>query len=160
MNIYEIDAAILALVDENGEITDLAALDALQMEREQKIENAILFVKNLKAEVEAFKNEESALAARRRQDERNIERLKGYLDYALAGEKFETPRCAISWRKSVSTKITDESLLMTYAIRNHRDDLLIYAEPKISVSAVKDALKAGEDIQGAELVENLNPIIK
>lgn len=160
MNIYEIDAAILALVDENGEITDLAALDELQMAREQKIENAILFVKNLKADVEALKAEEAALAARRRQAERNIERLKGYLDYALAGQKFETPRCAISWRKSASTKITDESLLMTYAIRNHRDDLLIYAEPKISVSAVRDALKAGEDIEGAELVENLNPIIK
>lgn len=160
MNIYEIDAAILALVDENGEISDLDALDALQMERDTKIENAILFMKNLKAEAEALKNEESALAARRRQAERNIERLKYYLDYALAGQKFETPKCSVSWRKSVSTKITDEGAFFAYAFKNHRGDLLIQTEPKISLSAVRDALKAGEDIEGAELVENLNPIIK
>ena len=41
MNLYEIDKAILELVDEEtGEIADWDAFEQLQMEREQKIENA------------------------------------------------------------------------------------------------------------------------
>ena len=45
MNIYEIDRAITDLFDaETGEIIDFDALAALQMERDQKIENVALWL--------------------------------------------------------------------------------------------------------------------
>ena len=43
MNLYEIDAAITALVDpETGEVSDFDAFDQLSMARDQKIENLSL----------------------------------------------------------------------------------------------------------------------
>ena len=46
--LYEIDAEILASVDqETGEILDIEKLDALQMERERKLEGVALWVKDL-----------------------------------------------------------------------------------------------------------------
>ena len=48
MTLYEIDAALAALMDpETGEIADIAAFEQLQMDRQTKIENVALWRKNL-----------------------------------------------------------------------------------------------------------------
>lgn len=159
MNIFEIDRQIAELVDENGEITDIEALDALTMERDKKIENVILFIKELTAEAQAMREEEISLADRRHKAERNIGRLKSYLDYALSGQKFATPRCSISWRRTSSLDL-DETATMSYILANQRDDLLIFKEPEISRKAITDRIKAGEIIPGAAMREKLSPIIK
>lgn len=58
MNLYQIDREILSCVDqETGEIIDFEQLDALQMDRERKIENLACYIKNLKAEEAAFSAE-------------------------------------------------------------------------------------------------------
>lgn len=159
MTIYEIDSAILALVNEDGEITDIEALDALQMERDKKVESVACWIKDLKAEAEAIRAEEIALADRRHTLENNIERLKGYLAYALQGQKFETPKCSVSWRRIKAAEI-DDAVCMTYIIKHHRDDLLTFSEPKLARKAITDALKAGEAIEGATLVERTSAQIK
>lgn len=159
MTIYEIDSAILALVNEDGEITDIEALDALQMERDKKVESVACWIKDLKAEAEAIRAEEIALADRRHVLENNIERLKGYLAYALQGQKFETPKCSVSWRRIKAAEI-DDAVCMTYIIKHHRDDLLTFSEPKLARKAITDALKAGEAIEGATLVERTSAQIK
>ena len=101
MTLYEIDAALTALVDpDTGEIADIAAMEQLQMDRQTKIENIALWRKNLASEARAIREEEKALAERRKSAEAKIDRLDAYLDYALAGEKFSTPRVAISYRKN------------------------------------------------------------
>ena len=67
MTIYEIDQAIMECVDlETGEIIDTEQLDKLQMEREKKLENVACWIKDLKAEAEALKNEKQALAERQK----------------------------------------------------------------------------------------------
>ena len=72
--LYEIDAAILAAVDqETGEILDTEKLDALQMEREAKLEGVALWVKDLKAEADAVKAEADKLTARKKALENKIE---------------------------------------------------------------------------------------
>ena len=54
MKLYEIDQAILALVDpETGEILDYEAFSELKMKREEKIEGMALWHKNLTAEATA-----------------------------------------------------------------------------------------------------------
>ena len=76
MSLYHIDQAILALVDpETGEIMDGEAFDQLQMERETKLENIALWIKNLKAENAAIRQEEKALAERRKAGENKVERI-------------------------------------------------------------------------------------
>lgn len=103
MNLYQIDSALAECVDaETGEILDVEKLLELNMEREQKIENIALWIKNDVSEAKAIREEEKSLAARRQALERAAESKKKYLDSVLNGEKFSTPRCSISYRKSVA----------------------------------------------------------
>ena len=93
MSIYDINKAIVALVDmETGEVSDEQALDALQMARDEKIENIGCYLKDTLAEAKAIKEEEDNLAARRKAVENRAERLKNLLAYALRGEKWNSPR--------------------------------------------------------------------
>lgn len=68
--LYEIDNAILNCCDqETGEIIDIEALDALMMQRTEKIEGIALYIKNLTADAADYKAEKEAFAARETQGE-------------------------------------------------------------------------------------------
>ena len=164
MNLYEIDRQIQELIEnsvdpETGELTlDPAALDALQMEREAKIENLACYVKNLTADAKAIKAEEQALSERRKAAENKAERLKRYLSDALAGEKFSTSRVAISWRKTSAVQV-DENLFLSSTANELIPGAITY-EPKISKTAIKKAIEQGQTVIGAELVSNMSMSIK
>ena len=151
--LYELDEAIrnfeLEIDEETGEVLNAEDLDNLEMERETKIESVGLWVKNLEAEKEAVKAEKDRFAQREKVLGNKIERLKGWLSYALQGEKFTTPRLVVSYRKSESVNITNES-----AIDDKYCDISVVRKP--NKTALKKALKDGEEIVGAELVEKQN----
>lgn len=158
MTIYEIDQAIMECVDlETGEIIDTEQLDKLQMERNTKLENVACWIKDLKAEAEALKNEKQALAERQRVAENKAESLKKWLAYALQGEKFKTTKCAISFRKSEAVEVTDEGL--NNLMKEH-DELLTYKAPEPNKTKIKQALKDGLNVAGVQLVQNTSAIIK
>ena len=158
MTIYEIDQAIMECVDlETGEIIDTEQLDKLQMERDTKLENVACWIKDLKAEAEALKNEKQALAERQKVAENKAESLKKWLAYALQGEKFKTPKCAISFRKSEAVEVTDEGL--NNLMKEH-DELLTYKAPEPNKTAIKQAIKDGLNVAGVQLVQNISTIIK
>ena len=158
MKLYEIDEAIMNCVDaETGEIIDTEQLDTLQMERDTKLENVACWIKDLKAEAEALKNEKQALAERQRVAENKAESLKKWLAYALQGEKFKTPKCAISFRKSEAVEVTDEGL--NNLMKEH-DELLTYKAPEPNKTAIKQAIKDGLSVAGVQLVQNISTIIK
>ena len=158
MTIYEIDQAIMECVDlETGEIIDTEQLDKLQMERDTKLENVACWIKDLKAEAEALKNEKQALAERQRVAENKAESLKKWLAYALQGEKFKTSKCAISFRKTEAVEVTDEGL--NNLMKEH-DELLTYKAPEPNKTAIKQALKDGLSVEGIQLVQNISTIIK
>ena len=158
MTIYEIDQAIMKCVDlETGEIIDTEQLDKLQMERDTKLENVACWIKDLKAEAEALKNEKQALAERQKVAENKAESLKKWLAYALQGEKFKTPKCAISFRKSEAVEVTDEGL--NNLMKEH-DELLTYKAPEPNKTKIKQALKDGLNVAGVQLVQNTSTIIK
>lgn len=149
MNIYEIDEAITACVDqETGEILDEAALDALVMERDKKIENVARWIKDLKAESAAIREEEKTLADRRHSAENKMESLKKWLAYALNGEKFKSPKVSVSYRRSKSVQITDEKAI---------DDKFFIPQPaKLNKKMVSEYLKSGTPVRGCELQEKTN----
>ena len=158
MTIYEIDQAIMECIDlETGEIIATDQLDKLQMERDTKLENVACWIKDLKAEAEALKNEKQALAERQRVAENKAESLKKWLAYALQGEKFKTPKCAISFRKSEAVEVTDEGL--NNLMKEH-DELLTYKAPEPNKTAIKQALKDGLSVEGVQLIQNTSTIIK
>ena len=158
MKLYEIENAILDCIDlETGEVIDTERLDALQMERDAKIENVALWIKDLKAEAEAIKAEKMALAERQKVAENKAESLKKWLAYALDGQKFSTAKCAVSVRKTEKVEISDVGMIR---LMKEHDELLTYKEPEPNKTAIKQALKDGLTVQGVQLVQNVSTIIK
>ena len=158
MKLYEIDNAILECIDlETGEIIDIDKLNELQLERETKIENVALWIKDLKAEAEAIKAEKMALADRQRVAENKAESLKKWLAYALDGQKFKTAKCSVSFRNTESVEVTPEGL---EALMKEHDELLTYKDPEPNKTAIKQAIKDGLNVQGVQLVQNTSTIIK
>lgn len=150
MTLYEIDSAILACVDpETGEIIDPEALDALQMEREKKLEGVALWVKDLKAEAEAIGNEVKALTARKKAAENKAERLKAWLSEALEGEILKTSKVRVSYTHNSRLTVIDEQSVVNYIQTHYQEpeQFLKFSLPEIR----KDAVKAEISKNGAEI---------
>ncbi len=153
-SLYEIDQAILACVDgETGEIIDPELLDSLMMERSAKIEAVALWVKNLESDAVAYKAEKEVFAQREKQASDKAKRLKEWLARACEGEKFSTAKCAISFRKSEAVEIADGATIPEAYMRTKTT-----TEP--DKAAIKEALKAGAEIDGCPLAMKLNTSIK
>ena len=161
MTLYEIDQKMQSLVDpETGELMDYEAFAALQMDREKKIENMAPWVKDLSAEAKAIKEEEDNLRDRRRGMENKAERLKTYLSIALGGEKFQTARCAVSFRKTASVQIDDQDNLIRWLEQNGYDDCLKYKEPEVSKTELGKLMKAGTPVPFAYIKESQSVGVK
>ena len=78
------------------------------------------------------------------------EYVKNYL-INTKRDRFETPKCLLSFRESESVKILDENLI---------PKKYLFAEYKISVADIRVALKNGKKVKGAILQENKNLQIK
>ena len=152
MTIFDIDQRILELVDpETGELLDFDAFAELQMEREHKIESMALWVKELAATASAIKVEVDTLMERKKAVERRCESLKRYLSEILQGEKFTTPRCAVSFRKSTSVQVDDTEKLVRWLEQNGYDDCVRYGTPEISKTEVGKLIKSGMPVPFAHL---------
>ena len=153
-NLYEIDNGILECLDlETGEVIDPERLESLQMERSQKIENIVLWIKNLESDAVAFKAEKEAFAKREKAATNKAEQLKEYLKTVLDGQKFSTDRCAVSFRRSEQVMILDESQIP-------QEMMIPQLTFKPDKTAIKALLKEGKAVSGCCLVENLNPQIR
>ena len=156
MNLYDIEYEITNCVDsETGEIIDEKRLDALQMTREKKIENILLWIKNLKSEAGAIREEEKKLADRRQSDEKKAESLTQYVQNVLNGEKFKTSRVVVSYRKSEAVIVDDLQLMQETC-----DEYLKYKDPEPDKAKIKAALKDGITVPGCHLEERQNITIK
>lgn len=161
MKLYEIDQAIMDCVDfETGEILDPERLDALQMEREAKLEGVACYIKNLTADAKAIWEEEKALAERRKAAEKKAESLSAWLTNALKGRKLSTAKVAVSFRRSEGLEVIDMDSFCVWAMGNGRDDLLTFQHPKVNAVAVREAIKGGADIPYARIEERMNLQIK
>ena len=158
-NLFEyndmIDEVMAMAVNEDGEIIDEAVmeqLNSLQMERAEKIDNCLAYYKSRKAMAEALKAEKKAIADRQRIAENEAESIKRYLGMALAGEKYESIKGKVSYRKSEEVHVDDITKLP--------EEYLKY-KPEPNKIALKEAIKAdGVVIDGAWIEEKTNTIIK
>lgn len=159
MKLYEIDQAILECIDpETGEV-DEERLAELQIAKTEKIEQILLWKKDLDAEAKAIADEIKTLTERKQAAEKKAESLKSYVKFILNGEKFSTARVAVSYRKVSSVAITDEEGFIRWA-RENNTELLSYKDPTISKTAVKAAIEAGEELPGASIETKQQIIIK
>lgn len=141
--------------EETGEVRqeDIDKLNELQLQKEEKLENIGCYIKNLDAEAKALKGEEDALKKRRETIEKKSDRLKDYVASVLDGEKFESTKVVFSFRKSDAVDIVDESLIPEEYMRT-----TIKTAP--DKDAIKKAIKAGNEVRGAFLVDKNNMSVK
>lgn len=153
MKLYEIEQEIMSCVDmETGEIVDFEKLEQLEMQRDEKIENICLWIKNLTADAAALKVEKDAFAERQKTAENKAAKLKEFLTRYLDGNKFETAKAKVSFRKSESIEISDFASIP--------EQYLKYKEPEADKTAIKSAIKSGVEVAGAQLVQKQNIQIK
>ena len=161
-SLYEIDQELLDCVDmETGEILDTEKLDALQMERERKLEGVALWIKDLNYEAAAVKEEADKLTARKKALDNKITGLKQWLLYALNGEKMKTPRCNVYQTHSQRLVVEDECELIN--IIQTLDDpqrFLRFREPELKKDEIKKAIKDGWTFAGATLESTEGLVIK
>lgn len=154
--LYEIDGRVRDVIEsgfsvdgETGEVWDATDLEALQEERSTKMEACALWLKEQKALADAMRAEEMALSGRRRAVEARVERMRQYLAGFVSSEPhraFETPRVRLSLRRSKRVDVFDsDELPDRFTVEK--------VTQAVDKRAVMDALKAGEDVPGARIVE-------
>lgn len=159
-SLYEIDRdiqafidGVFAMADENGEVDiDMDILEDLKEQRQTKLENIALYIKNLASEASAIKEEENSLSERRKRLERKCERLKGILVRSMMenGEKeLSSARYCAKIRDSKATEIYDESILPSDYIVGKTT----YAPDK---KLIKETIESGKEVAGARIVINHN----
>ena len=159
MRLYEIDNRVNEILEngfsvdeESGEYWGEEDLDALAMSRNEIIENVSLYVKDLDALTNAVGDEIDALKERQAKLKAKSENIKAWLTRACNGNAFTTAKTAITFRKSTVCEVNEELLPK------------IWWKQKITESVdkagLKLALKQGEEIPGAALVEKTNITIK
>lgn len=159
-SLFQINHEYMLLASEleetGGELTPELeqALTIHEAELSQKSENYLHVIRRLKADCDMAKQYEEQAKAFRKSKEKVIERLENaLLDAAKLYGKFEAGISTISTRKSESIQITDiEKIPNEYLTRK-----VIESPDK---GRIKDAIKSGETVPGAELVQNINLSIK
>ena len=123
-------------------------LDSITDAVEEKLEAYAMVIKNIESDVEGIKSEEKRLAERRKVMENGVVRMKQAIAETLQNsgqDKVKTEKFTFSFRKSSKVEVSNiDSLPQQY----------VKVERTISRSELAKALKAGEQIEGAQLVEN------
>ncbi|NLT50306.1 MAG: siphovirus Gp157 family protein [Ignavibacteria bacterium] len=159
MKLYEINDAYykwLEKAQENeGELTQemLIEYESIDGEFEKKAEAYAILIKTLNAEAELIKAEKQRLDERQKQKERLAESLKERLTQSMQlfeKDKFETPKCKVSFRTSKAVEV-DESKLPKAYFKITRTPLK---------ADIKLAIESGKKVRGAAIVERKNIQIK
>lgn len=133
--------------DETGEILNEELLDELMIAEEEKIENIALWIKNLRADAAALKEEKKAFDKRIKSAESKEKSLTKYLQSYLQNKPFESNKVKISYRKSQSVEIAVGTVLPA-------EYLKVSYEPK--KDEIKKAIKEGKVIEGCSIIDNNN----
>lgn len=160
LSLYEINSLIANYemqFDEDGVWENESELDELNIAREEKIESICLWIKNLRAEASAIKDEEKNLADRRKAKEAKADRLESYVASNLQGKSFETSKVKVTFRKSESVEILNEDAVPESCL-----DIQVVRKPiKAEIKKkLKEAEAKGEEIPWARLNKSNNIGIK
>lgn len=132
-------------------------LDALSGELEDKAINVAKFLRNMETMAEAIKNAETDMAKRRKALESRVKWLKDYLKGNMEHtgiSKIECPYFKLSIQNNPSAvNILNEDVIP----EQFKEAVITW---KIDKTAIKDTLKKGEAVPGAELVNGTRLVIK
>jgi hypothetical protein len=159
-NLYEItrEALELASLLETEELTpELEAMLVINQEKmEVKVNNYAKVIANIQSDSDAIDQEIKRLKAMKESKDRAITRLKEAVREAMlvsAIDKIESPLFKLSLRRSEAVEVDIVEALPSQFINVKN----VVTADKV---AIKEAIKRGENITGARLIENFNLQIK
>ena len=164
LSLYELSSTYLkALDDLTDPELDLPlevvndTLETLGDEMETKAINVTKFMRNMEATANAIKEAETQMAKRRKALENRIKWMKDYLKGSMEHTgitKIECPYFKLSIQKNpVSVNILNEAKIPT----QFKEQVISW---KIDKTAIKNAIKSGETIPGAELLNGTRLVIR
>lgn len=159
MNLYELTDSYLKVLEliEAGEENLDDTLESINDTIEVKAENYAKIIRNLEGNVNMLKAEIERLNSRKKSIEGNVDRLKENLKQSMiltGKEKIKTGLFNITVANNpVALNVFDESKIP--------ENFFTYETiKKMDKSAIKDLLKAGQVIEGAELTQGKGLRIK
>ena len=154
--LYELTEDYMNLLElaEDPDIDEQAFIDTLEGIEgalEDKAEGYAKVIRTLEGDAAACDAESKRLRNKKQAIERNIDRMKKALQYAMettGKTKFKTPLFSFNIQKNTPSVVMDEQY-----IENIPDRFLIHKDPEINRAAIKSAIKAGEDVGGIAHLE-------
>lgn len=148
MKLYEITDAYLSLDEAEKTEEIIKVLDGIKDEFDKKAENTVKVIRNFEADIQALRDEEKRLADKRRSLEKKKKDLKEYLYFNMERLNLRKVNAGIFdiniQKNPQSIKILDEATIPDkYKIASYR----------IDKKTLKDDIKNGVEIEGAQLVQ-------
>lgn len=162
MTLYEMSNEYRSIKDrlevdpDTGEILNLDLLEQMEGQIYDKTEAVAIFIKELKAESEMIAAEEKALKERKESKIKKAESLTRYLGNMMtmnAMPSFETSKVKVSSRKSEAVVVAENAEIP-------EKYLVTKTEVKPDKTALKKAIKSGEEIPGVIVEERVNWSVK
>jgi hypothetical protein len=162
LNIYQIEKEYLdlanQLIESGGECSPELELQLTinQEQLEQKARGYGFVVKQMESDISIIDAEIKRLGELKKARLKTIDRLEATVSNAMQLyqiNRLETPTLKISFRKSESVEIDDESAISFAYLK----EKITYTIDKV---AIKEAIKKGEVVAGARLQVNQNIQIK
>ena len=147
-------AQAIEIDPDTGESYGMDEFDAADAAFDEKAEALAVAIRLAEGFCETQRKLEQDIAKRRRAGEKNIERLREYLiaNMVSVGKKsISTVAAKLTLRDSEAVEVTDEQLVpMEYK----------KIKWEVSKTAIRDAINAGETVDGARMVTHRSVIIK
>lgn len=151
--IYNLQQLIQDGADEETIQAFLDTKEMFELERDIKLEGYAMVIKNLESDNAGIKAEEERLAKRRKHSENAIARMKRKMEETLemvepddkGVKRVKIQKFTFSFRKSSKVEVSNIDRLPQQYVKVERT--IIRAE-------LSKALRAGEHIEGAKLIEN------
>ena len=139
---------------ETGEVYGMVELEAANAAFEEKAEAVAVAIRLAEGFIETQQQFERDIAARRRAGEKKVKWLREYLKNnmeTVGKDRIETVAAKITLKDTEAVEVTDEQLVpMEYK----------KIKWEVSKTAIRDAIKNGETVDGARMVIHRSVIIK
>ena len=154
--LYQLTDDYLALLEmaEDPDIDEQAlkdTMEGIEGEIEIKAEGYAKVIRTLEGDMAACDAESKRLKTKKITIENNIKRMKATLQMAMEAtgkRKFKTPLFSFNIQKNTPSVVMDEAY-----IENIPERFLVRKDPEINRKAIKDAINAGEDLEGLAHLE-------
>ena len=135
-------------------------IEGLQGDMQEKCTNVAAFIRNTESLADQIKQAEQAMAARRKALESRADRIRQYLleNMQRTGiTKIDSPWFKIALAKNPPSVVVDDEDTLKFA---YPEFVKVVTTESLDKAAIKEAIKAGQIVEGAHLVQAERVTIK